>query len=315
MTERKAVHYGRVEIIPGIPCDGYVLDNGTACLSERGVADLLGMKQASFQNVTVNWPPKTLKPFIDKAQSVTVNSVKVVAENSPHKGRNITVYDSAFIENLIRGYSLALASHSLKKTQTHIGDRCVTLACSLIRTALEAVIRQACGLPANIQKIAKKTYTDIVQLMRESGLKCSVNDEIAIKTDITGYLGIPPSTLNSFLGSHQGEIKPIKLNIATIRNLGSKASRMNGYSVQDVGTIALGMDSVVGIGLKEQMFGSVSSLAKFDTKGEIEWQQVLTEIFAGFSFFHNYMIGKYKVDFFVKELNLVLECNGYVRGV
>jgi len=27
---------------------------------------------------------------------------------------------------------------------------------------------------------------------------------------------------------------------------------------------ALGMDSVVGIGLKEQMFGSVSSLAKLD---------------------------------------------------
>ena len=40
-------------------------------------------------------------------------------------------------------------------------------------------------------------------------------------------------------------------------------------------------------------------------------QQVLTEIFAGFSFYHNYMIGLYKVDFFVKELNLVLECNGY----
>ncbi|MDM8567471.1 DUF559 domain-containing protein, partial [Candidatus Halobeggiatoa sp. HSG11] len=48
-----------------------------------------------------------------------------------------------------------------------------------------------------------------------------------------------------------------------------------------------------------------------DTKGEIEWQQVLEEIFAGFNFHHNYMIGKYKVDFFVKELNLVLECNGY----
>jgi len=40
-------------------------------------------------------------------------------------------------------------------------------------------------------------------------------------------------------------------------------------------------------------------------------QQVLTEIFAGFSFYHNYMIGKYKVDFYVKELNLILECNGY----
>ena len=36
MTERQAVHYGQVEIIPGIKSDGYVLDDGMACLSERG---------------------------------------------------------------------------------------------------------------------------------------------------------------------------------------------------------------------------------------------------------------------------------------
>jgi len=30
MTERQAVHYGQVEIIPGIQCDGYVLDDGMA---------------------------------------------------------------------------------------------------------------------------------------------------------------------------------------------------------------------------------------------------------------------------------------------
>ncbi|MCK5877202.1 MAG: DUF559 domain-containing protein, partial [Candidatus Marithrix sp.] len=172
-------------------------------------------------------------------------------------------------------------------------------------------IKEACDLPADLQKTAQKNYTDIVELMRKTGLKCSVNDEVAIKTDITDYLDIPLSTLNSFLGKQRNEIEPIRLDRETIRNLGSKASRMNGYSVQDVGTIALGMDSVVGISLKEQMFGSVSSLAKLDTKGEIEWQQVLAEIFAGFSFHHNYIIGKYKVDFFVKELNLVLECNGY----
>jgi len=311
MTKREAVHYGQVEIIPGIQCDGYVLDDETACLSERGTADLLGMKQASLQNVTVNWPPKTLKPFVDKALSVTVNSVKVVAENSPHKGRNITVYDSIFIENLIRGYSLALASHSLKKTQRHVGDRCVTLACSLIRTALEATIKEACGLPTNLQKTAQKHYTDIVELMKESGLRCSVSDEMAIKTDITDFLDIPLSTLNSFLTKHRKTIKPIKLDRETIQAIGSKALRMNGYHVQDVGSIALGMDSVIGISLKEKMFGPVSALAKFETKGEIEWQQVLAEIFAGFSFYHNYQIGPYRVDFYVKELDLILECNGY----
>ncbi len=311
MTEIQAVHYGQVEIIPGIQCDGYVLDNNIACLSERGTADLLGIKHVSLRNVVANWPPKTLEPFVDKALSVVVNSVKVVAENSPHKGRNITVYDSIFIENLIRAYSLALASHSLKKTQIHVGDRCVTLACSLIRTALETAIKEACGIPINIQTTAQKNYTDIIELMKESGLKCSVSDDMAIKTDITDFLDIPLSTLNSFLTKHRKTIKPIKLDRETIQAIGSKALRMNGYHIQDVGTIALGMDSVVGIGLKEKMFGSVSRLASFETKGEIEWQQVLAEIFAGFSFYHNYQIGPYRVDFYVKELNLILECNGY----
>jgi hypothetical protein len=27
MTEQKAVYYGQVELIPGIVCDGYVLDD------------------------------------------------------------------------------------------------------------------------------------------------------------------------------------------------------------------------------------------------------------------------------------------------
>ena len=37
----------------------------------------------------------------------------------------------------------------------------------------------------------------------------------------------------------------------------------------------------------------IRSLAKFETKGEIEWQQVLAEIFAGFSFYHNYQIERF----------------------
>jgi len=38
MTEKKAVHYGKVELIPGNICDSYVLDDGTAVISDRGVA-------------------------------------------------------------------------------------------------------------------------------------------------------------------------------------------------------------------------------------------------------------------------------------
>jgi len=64
-------------------------------------------------------------------------------------------------------------------------------------------------------------------------------------------------------------LKPFQLDSQTIKQSGSKASRMNGYSLEDVGKMVLGMDSVIGIELKKQVFGSVSTLAKFDTKGGI----------------------------------------------
>ena len=82
MTERKAVYYGQVELIPGIICDGYVLDDDTAVMSERGTADLLGVHHKSLQSMAVNWPPKTLKPFIDKGLSMRTNTVEVAAKES-----------------------------------------------------------------------------------------------------------------------------------------------------------------------------------------------------------------------------------------
>jgi len=311
MTERKAVHYGPVELIPGTICDGYVLDDGIAVMSERGVADLLGVNQMLLNRMKTNWPPKTLKPFTDGGWSMGGNLVEVVAKNSPYQGRKIAVYTAETIEMLISTYATALAYRGLRANQKHIGERCVLLLKSLIRTAIDIAIKEACGIPAKIQETAQKHYTDIVELMKESGLKCSVEGDIAIKTDITDFLDIPPSTLNSFLRKHRSQIEPIKLDRATILAIGSKAGRLNGYCLKDVGTIALGMDSVIGIELKEKMFGSVSSLAKFETKGEIEWQKVLGKIFAGFGFHHNYTINGYRVDFYVDELNLICECNGY----
>ena len=68
MTERQSV--GKVEIIPGVQCDGYVLDDGMACLSERGAADLLGMDHAPLKRMVPIWPPKTLRPFVDKGSSM-----------------------------------------------------------------------------------------------------------------------------------------------------------------------------------------------------------------------------------------------------
>jgi hypothetical protein len=52
MTERKAVHYGKVEIVPDTMCDAYVLDDGTAVMSERGTADLLGMDHKTLNAVS-----------------------------------------------------------------------------------------------------------------------------------------------------------------------------------------------------------------------------------------------------------------------
>ncbi|MDM8560697.1 DUF559 domain-containing protein, partial [Candidatus Parabeggiatoa sp. HSG14] len=283
----------------------------TAVISGRGTAELLNLDHKALQRMGTNKLPKTLEPFIDKGWSMGTNSVEVVSKDSPYRGRKITVYTAKTIETLISAYALALANRKLRENQCHIGERCVVLLKSLLGSALETAIKQACGLPANIQDTAQKHYKDVIGLIKNAGFRCSIDDNIAIKKDITRFLKIPESTLNGFLRKHQDEIEPIKLDYATIRGAGFKASRMNGYYLEDVGKIALGMDSMVGIELKKQVFGSVSSLAKLETKGEIEWQKVLAKVFAGFNFHHNYFIGQYKVDFFVEELMLVLECNGY----
>ena len=311
MQKLQAVHYGEVELIPGIKCDGYVLSDGTAGLSERGTANLLGMKQAPFQRMTPKWPPKILKPFIGAVHSMTPKSIKVVAKNSPYQGRNIVTYDSKFIGSFIRGYAMALAHQKLRPNQIHIGERCVILSTSLIDTTIYTAIKQACGLNPNIQKIAQTNYTEIGKAMKDTGLISSIGNDIYTKKDITNYITVPLSTLNSNIRKLHNEISVINLDRATIKSSGSKAPRMNGYKLEDVGKIVLGMDSVIGIELKKQVFGSISSLAKLDTKGEIEWQQVLSQVFENLGFHHNYQMGKYKVDFFIKDLNLVLECNGY----
>ena len=311
MVERQAVYYGQVELIPGIVCDGYVLDDETAVMSARGAANLLGVDQKLLNRVRTNWPPKVLKPFIDEGLSVRTNSVEVVAKNSPHKGRKITIYDSSIIENLIRSYLLAFANKKLRQNQQHIGERCAILSASLIKTALDIAIKQACGLSTDIQQTAQKNYIDAVKLIKDFGFTCSVDNDIAIKKDITQFLEVPESTLNSFLRKHKGDIEPLKLDAATIRSFGGKASRMNGYYLDDVAKIALSMDSIKGIKLKNKVFGQVGSFAKPSTSLEVQWREVLSKVFEGFDLHFNYPIGPYKVDFFVAKLMLVLECNGY----
>ena len=54
MSERKAVYYGQVELIPGVICDGYVPDDDTAVMSERGTAELLGVDQKHLNRMRTN---------------------------------------------------------------------------------------------------------------------------------------------------------------------------------------------------------------------------------------------------------------------
>jgi len=311
MVEQQAVYYGQVELIPGIVCDGYVLNDETAVMSERGTADLLGMDQKTLKAVRGNWPLKTLKPFIDEGLIVRGNFVEVVAQNSPHCHREIVVYTTKTIKSLIQTYALAFINDGLRKNQVHIGKRAVALSISLVQTALDVAIKQACGLSPDIQQTAQKNYIDAVKLIKDFGFTCSVDNDIAIKKDITQFLEVPESTLNSFLRKHKGDIEPLKLDAATIRSFGGKASRMNGYYLDDVAKIALSMDSVKGIKLKNQVFGQVGSFAKPSTSLEVQWREVLSKVFEGFDLHFNYPIGPYKVDFFVAKLMLVLECNGY----
>jgi len=254
MKEQKAVYYGQVELIPGIVCDGYVLNDDTAVMSERGTADLLGMNHKALQGMATTGIPKRLKPFIDQDFIMATTLIKVTAKGSPYEGRKIIVYNSHIIESLMRAYTMALGNQVLQKNQMHIGLRCVLLLSALVRTALEASIKQACGLSPNIQQTAQKNYIDAVKLIKDFGFTCSAGDDIAIKKDITQFLNVPESTLNSFLRKHKNDIQPIQLDSATIRSFGGKASRMNGYHLDDVTKIALGMDSVIGIELKKQVF-------------------------------------------------------------
>jgi very-short-patch-repair endonuclease len=142
----------------------------------------------------------------------------------------------------------------------------------------------------------------------EFGFQCSLPN-LAIKKDITKFLQIPEETLNSFL-HRRDDIKATSLSLPMIQSLGSKAKRMNGYLLNEVAKIAFGMDTVMGIKLKNAMFGTPGIFAKYPKEETVSYE-FFSKIFSGMGLHHHYQIGKYEVDFFVEELGLCLECNGY----
>ncbi len=87
MEERKAIHYGQLELIPGIICDVYVLNDGTPVMSVLGTAKLLSMYHGALQNYATKGIPKALKPFINKDFNYATKTVLVIAENSTHNGK------------------------------------------------------------------------------------------------------------------------------------------------------------------------------------------------------------------------------------
>ncbi|MFK5970644.1 MAG: hypothetical protein QM487_11065 [Candidatus Marithrix sp.] len=186
-----------------------ILDNGSTVLSERGTADLLGMNHKALQNVATTGIPKRLKPFINNDFSVATTLVEVTAKNSPHKGRTIVVYDSKFIESLMRAYVMAIGHNVLQKNQMHIGRRCAILQSALVYSALKTAIKQACGLTPNIQKIAQKSYTDVVKLLKNFNFICSIEGDIATKKDIAKFTELPISTINYYLKTHNDAINAI----------------------------------------------------------------------------------------------------------
>ncbi|KOR31758.1 hypothetical protein TI05_11580 [Achromatium sp. WMS3] len=163
-----------------------------------------------------------------------------------------------------------------------------------------------------LQARNKASTWDGVQLLKDLGFSASVNNEIATKKDIATFLKVPETTLGSFLHKHKNEIQCIRLDLPTIRSIGSKANHMNGYPLEEVTKIVLGMNTEIGIDFKNKFFGKVgAAFVKPQTTDEVQWRKILSKIFRRFSLYFNYLVGKYRVDFFIAELNLVLECNGF----
>lgn len=311
MFEHKALYYGQVEIIPGIICDGYVLDDDTAVLSEHGTADLLGIRHRALQVMSANWPPVFLQPFVENENPVAGNLVEVATPKSPHCGRKIVVYTSGAVETLIRAYALALTHGNLRQNQVHIGKRAVVLLSTLVRTALEMAIKEACGIRPQVQATIQHNLVDVIATMQELGFRCSVNDEIATKKDMARFFEVPETTLNYFLTKYNQDIQPMQLSSADIKAMGSKAKKIYGYHIEDVAKLALRMNTPATLELKKRMFGEIAELADMDPKSETQWRIAIARMFQGFNLKYNFPVGKYRVDFFVEEFQLALECNEY----
>ena len=93
---------------------------------------------------------------------MSVTLATVAAENCPHKGVDIVVYDVSTMEEIIRGYAVAYTAGALRKNQLHIGKRCAKLLTMLIKSSLRMRIEWACGFEPQPQKTVKRYHRDSI---------------------------------------------------------------------------------------------------------------------------------------------------------
>jgi very-short-patch-repair endonuclease len=184
---------------------------------------------------------------------------------------------------------------------------CKLLKSDLAKQIYKQMVREYFRM---VETLETQVHNIEASLIREMGFKSSLPN-IATKKDIVSFLKIPISTLDNFLRKYKSEIQPILLDHATIEKSGSKAFRLYGYKMEDVAKIVMGMDTAIGIEIKKRVFGDVARFTNFQPKDEIQWHNAFCRAFDGLGLHHNYSIDQYKADFFVQDLMLVLECNGY----
>lgn len=308
MQKQKAIYYGKVNLIPDIICDGYVLDDGTAVMSLLATAELLSMHHRALQNIANKGIPKSIKLFWSNDLNLATKTVKVVAKGSHYKDRFVEVCDSNTIEFLIKAYAFAFANDNLRENQKHIGKRCVFLMGALIKTALETAIKESCGFIPEIQKTIRKNYITKTELIKDLGFNSKVPNNIATVEEITKFLGISKNTFNKFIKKHKKEISPTKLDIKTIRSLGSNANRMNGYTSEQIVKIAFNLNTEVTTNLKKRMFSQVVPFIDFQPINKNDWKNLLLKIFKNFNLHCDYQIKEHFVDFYIEDMALCLDC-------
>ena len=161
-SKKQAIHYGELEIIPGVVGDCYILNDSRCVMSENGFARLLGIDSKLLNRIRTNWPPKTLEPFCNKGLNMSVTLATVTAKNCPYKNQDIVVYDVPTMEEIIRAYAMAYVNGGLRQNQLHIGRTCADLLTALLKSSLLIRIECSCGFELRPQETVQRFHWNTI---------------------------------------------------------------------------------------------------------------------------------------------------------